>query len=301
MNRCSAASFGIITTRQCQVPRLHHMSLLGGERFDFRMELATSVTMVVALLRYIVLMTESPYHEAEGAGRFLNAMEEIKQSLCNRYEREFKGVGEAIRYAEGKRHPIVKQNAAALHLLTDLRNTIQHGKVNQGRPIATPRSDAIDAAERIAAMLVRQPPICEYMIRGAAILAPSDTLEVASTWIVDQELSQLPVYDGCDYIGLFTTNALARWVAASIREGDGDIVQEQPVVKTIIDAAEEHEYAKFVKPTASALKCCDTLMAPSGPLALLVTSDGTERGELQGIVTRFDVNRIQQKATVSYP
>lgn len=237
----------------------------------------------------------------DAVGRFINATEQAKDALGRKYDMEFSGLGTATRHAIKQGDRVVKQHASALQVLVELRNVIQHSRVNQGVPIAVPREDAIVAMEQIAAFIERQPQIKDHMVKTPATLRPSSSLQEASELVVGMELSQMPVYEGSTYVGLFTTNAMARWLSHAIQEGEGLLLKENVQVGEVLQHSEEHERAQFEKPTASALRVCETLSKDSAPPAVLVTTDGTAAGQLQGLVTRFDVPRIVRQATVTYP
>lgn len=239
--------------------------------------------------------------QRDAADRFINATEQAKKALEGKYQRKFPGLGAAVRHAEEQRDRVVRQNAAALHVLVDLRNVIQHSRVNKGLPIAIPRNDAIEAMERIADYIERQPQIKDFMEKDLAILSPESAIEEASEQVVRFDLSQLPVYNDGSYVGLFTTNAMARWLGNAVRSEGGTLIVENVKVSEILEHVEQHEVPRFVRPAQSALKVCEILSKETAPPAVLVTTDGTAAGQLQGIVTRFDVAGILREATVTYP
>lgn len=239
--------------------------------------------------------------QRDAIDRFINAAEQAKRALEAKYRQKFNGLGSAKVHAIKQGARVVKNHAAALDVLVDLRNVIQHSRVNDGIPIAIPRQDAVDAMERIAGFIERHPQIKDFMVPGPSILFPSSAIEEASELVVRMDLSQVPVYTGNTYIGLFTTNAMARWLGNTVRSEGGTLIVENVKVAEILGHVEPHEKARFVAPTQSALKVCETLSKETAPPAILVTTDGTAAGQLQGIVTRFDVARILREATVTYP
>lgn len=245
-------------------------------------------------------MTENRV-QRDAVDRFINATEQAKNSLERKYRNKFKGLGAAKVYALKQGDRVVKSHAAALDVLIDLRNVVQHNRVNNGLPIAIPRQDAVEAMERIANYIETPPQIKDFMVKHPAILSSRSAIEAASEQVVRLDLSQLPVYDNGSYAGLFTTNAMARWLASVIRSEGGTLIIENVTVSDILEHAEQHEEAQFVGPTQSALKVCERLSKETAPPAILVTTDGTAAGQLQGIVTRFDVARILREATFTFP
>ena len=195
---------------------------------------------------------------------------------------------------------MVTEHKRTLEHLVDLRNMVQHHAVMDGVPIANPRTDTVTALEEIAAQVERHPPIGDFA-HSPKVLTATESLKSAAEKVVKDSLSQLPVYNGSEYVGLFTTNAMARWLGSNISDRDGLLLAENVTVEDVMGHAEPHENPAFVKPTLGALLACDKLSSP-GPdavVALLVTTDGTQKGKLQGIVTRFDVPEILKKISVS--
>lgn len=240
--------------------------------------------------------------QRDAVDRFINATEQAKKALEGRYKKKFTGLGAAKLHALKNGDKVVKTQAAELDVLIDLRNVIQHSRVNNGLPIAIPREDAVEAMERIADHIETPPQVKDFMVKDPATLSPESAIEQASEQVVRLDLSQMPVYDDRDsYVGLFTTNAMARWLGNSVRREKGYLIAENVKVSEILAHVEPHEAPRFVKPTGSALKVCETLSKDTAPPAILVTVDGTAAGQLQGIVTRFDVARILREATVTYP
>lgn len=239
-------------------------------------------------------MESTPQSRAE---RLIAALENIKAILERKYNTRFSGAGEACRQAAKRGHPVVKRNQADLELATELRNVIQHNPNRAGVPIADPREGLLDVIEEIARRIENPPPIHKYASKPQ-ILGPDDSLKRAAEQIVQFDLSQVPVYEGSTYVGLLTTNALARWLSSSIEEHADELVTDEANVRAVLEHAEAGEKATFVKPNSSALSVCDKLSNVPAPPAVLVTSDGTAKGSLQGIVTRFDVPNIQKQLDI---
>lgn len=245
-------------------------------------------------------MTENA-SQRDAVDRFINAVEQAKTALEGKYRQKFTGLGAAKLHALKHGDRVVKSHAGALDVLIDLRNVIQHNRINGGVPIAIPRHDAVEAMERIGAYIEKQPQIKDFMERKLEVLSPETAIEEASEKVVRLDISQMPVYDADSYIGLFTTNAMARWLGHTVSREDGVLIVENVKVDEILKHVEAHETPHFVKPTQSALKVCESLSKETAPPAILVTTDGSPAGQLQGIVTRFDVARIVHKAIVTYP
>lgn len=219
--------------------------------------------------------------------RFLNACEDAKVALEVSRGKKFKGLGEALR--ESGSHPVVSRNKDLLEFLSDLRNAIQHSNRNGGVPIATPRVDVVEAMELLAEQIAGPLPVSKFMTKDPQTVTGSTPLHEAARLIISESLSQLPVVDSEGrHEWLMTTNALARWMGAKFSD-DGELVEDAAAVSDVRPLGEDHDVAELVRPTYPASKACNRLTAADAPTALVVTSDGSQAGALQGILTRFDV------------
>lgn len=235
----------------------------------------------------------------DAAGRFINAVEDAKRGLERRYDRQFTGLGAAVRHANKHKHPVVRQHFELLNVLVDLRNTIQHSRVLDGMPIAVPREETIKKMEDLARKIENPPSVRDFMIKPVATLSPSDPLSVAASMIVKDQISQMPVYDGNTYVGLFTTNAMARWISNKFEE-DGALISDDVTVGQVLDAGEKMDEAMFVHVRSSAYEVCEKLSSSDSKPVALMTTDGKVSGELQGLVSRYDVSAILKKITVPF-
>ncbi|WP_324652699.1 CBS domain-containing protein [Georgenia sp. H159] len=239
-------------------------------------------------------------HTRPPAERFIAAYESALDHLSHQYEESFHGFGAVLRHEKARRNQVVERNQAVLRRLAELRNVIAHNPSRDGEPIAIPRPHAVEQMERIAQLIQRQPPIKDFMVVNPIRLSRDSTLAEVAATVVELDISQMPIYEGDEYVGLFTTNAMARWLSASIAE-DGILLAEDVTVAKLIEHAEEHEQAAFVKPTVPALRAAQRMLNPTAPPALLISTDGTEAGQLQGIFTRFEVAAVLKEVTVPLP
>lgn len=82
-------------------------------------------------------------------------------------------------------------------------------------------------------------------------------------------------------------------------EADGGALMDDDVtVNDVRSFAESHDVAETVRPAYAAQKACNRLTEANGPTALIITTDGEPTGEIQGILTRFDVPEITRALTV---
>lgn len=113
--------------------------------------------------------------------------------------------------------------------------------------------------------------------------------------LYEASYSQLPVRERDTWIGLVTTDTIARWTAA--RSGRRLGYDESVPVREVLAYAEDPGALAVVGPDASAdevLRLFEAFAAEGRNLAaVLVTASGTAEGEVQGIVTRFDARPLR--------
>ena len=225
------------------------------------------------------------------ADRFINAIEEFREMMERRYHQKFHGAGHALRVARDKHNSTVERNYPFLDLCVDLRNSIQHEKVENGQPVASPRPDVVEKLERLVAQIDNPPRINDHMIEPVH-LPPTAPLSQLAALIEESDFSQIPIYDQQGYNALVTTNMLARWLSHCVNQGKGDLIVESATVADILPFAEAGDKPAFVTPQKTALTVCNRLSNNDAPPAILVTDNGAADGKLLGLVTRFDVPEI---------
>ncbi len=108
--------------------------------------------------------------------------------------------------------------------------------------------------------------------------------------------SQLPVRDRDAWVGLLTTDTIARWTAA--RSGRGASYDEATPVREVLAYAEDPDNFRVVPADAlveNVLRTFDESATQGRSLAaVLVTPTGEPRGEMVGIVTAADVAQLRR-------
>lgn len=92
----------------------------------------------------------------------------------------------------------------------ELRNAIVQTVTADTGPIAEPHGEVVQDIERIARMLNDPPRITSvFGYEKVATIDTNDSLEKALKIIAEKSYSQIPVYDGDQFKGILTTNAIA--------------------------------------------------------------------------------------------
>lgn len=194
--------------------------------------------------------------------RFLAAFNEIEDHF-----RRVLGAGDhadfgwmAREYVDRKHLP--REFRDALSAFASLRNAISHGLYQGGRPIAEPVAEVVMQIEQIHDKLVAPPAALSVL--GTMVVRTADLdepISVALDHVRRFDYSQLPVYDGGVYVGILTTNAIARWLAAQLAASDG-LAEVEPV-RRVLTFAEPHERALHVPRAITAAEAIYQLSVPS--------------------------------------
>ncbi len=176
------------------------------------------------------------------AREFLDLWADIEKHLRHKYSLpgHIRTMGEII--AETRtRDALVRRYEPALTAFRDLRNAIVHHPYRGDVPIATPRPDTVDRLRRVHHELLH-PAQIGRCLRAPAVstAAPDDPLRDALYEMAAHSYSQLPVYEDGRYLGLLTTNAVARWLATQISDA-GEVLVDQVLVREVLDFVEPTE------------------------------------------------------------
>ena len=210
--------------------------------------------------------------------RFLAAFNEIedhfRKVLGADEHAEFQRMAQS--YAASRHLP--REQRDALSAFASLRNAISHGRYYGGRPIAEPVDAVVGQIERLRDRILTPP-------RALAVLG---TREVRSADVTDPvaavlqhvqglDYSQFPVYGHGAYVGLLTTNTIARWLAAQLSSSGG--LAEAESVGRVLAFAEPHERARHVPRTITAADAVFQLSSEGRPGRTVTALIITERGQ----------------------
>lgn len=234
------------------------------------------------------------------AENFIESIENIKYSYSRKFHQDFRGFGEAWRHAVDRNDPVARRHKELGITLRELRNAISHSSYRNGIPIAVPRQDLVEAAEKLAEEVRNPAKIDRFMNRSPISLNPDSSLPEVAKVISENDFSQIPICHNGRVVNLLTTNAISRWLANSIDE-NGEIYEDTAQVTTeqLLRHAESLDAPKYVKPNCPAYKVCDMLSSDNPVPAVLVTSTGDVHSDLMGIVTVSDVPNILRKLDIN--
>lgn len=196
----------------------------------------------------------------------------------------------ARQYADRKRLPAAHRDA--LQAFASLRNAISHGRYYGGRPIAEPVHEVVAEIEQLRDQITC-PPLALTVLGSRTVrsVRPDDQIGTVLEHVARFDYSQIPVYDSTHYVGILTTNAIARWLAHQLTRNQG-LAEGEPV-SSVLAFAEPFECAKLVRRAITAAEALDEL-ARGGEghtrvTALIVTGSGQETEKPLRVITGYDL------------
>ncbi|MGU3587147.1 CBS domain-containing protein [Rhodococcus sp. C26F] len=229
--------------------------------------------------------------EVSGAIRFLSAFTAIENHFkwqLQTDEEHMSFVRMAKEYARRHRTQV---DLPALRAFADLRNALVHQDYYGGKPVADPVPEVVEAIERLRDRIIDPPKVLQVLPRRApAVFETGTPLNRVLDEIRRHDYSQFPIYEDDTYLGLLTTNCIARWLAHRLAT---DEIVEGETVGAALEFAEPHERAAHLPRTITVPQAIKKLSPPAGgqlpPTALIVTHSGSAKERPLMIVVADDL------------
>lgn len=173
-----------------------------------------------------------------------------------------------------------------LEEFADLRNAIVHR--SRKHPIAEPNEWVIKRIRQIAGFLA-EPPRIKY--KKPITLEPATPVKEAMDLIRRNEFSQIPICHDGVFVGLLTTDTIARWLAFSVAREQS--IFSSTSVREILPFAEDPNNYVFVRRDAAQIEVIrffNNWIRKGRRLgAVLITQNGLPSEKLLGILTVWDL------------
>lgn len=186
-----------------------------------------------------------------------------------------------------KRHIVTTAQANDLKEFAGLRNAISHGEYQDFRPIAEPLPETVAEIEAIRDQLL-DPPLATDVIGHQDVItfSPDEDVHEALHVIRDTGISQFPIYEGKQCVGVLTTNTIARWLASEL---NGDDTVRHPQIRNLLTFNERKDQAVFLPRTSTAAEVIAALTSPGAkqtlPRLVIITEHGHDNQQPLCVVT----------------
>jgi predicted transcriptional regulator len=206
----------------------------------------------------------------------------------------------ARRYAAREKLP--SSQLDALLAFAVLRNSISHSRYYDGDPIADPVPAVVDQIERLRDQLKAPPTALEILgVMDVCLARPAEPISCVLDHVRRFNYSQLPVYDADRYVGILTTNAIARWLGRQMIANHGHA--EDAPVSQALEFTELQERASLVPRHTTAAEAIDRLRyggQDGMPLtALIISDDGQETDKPLAVVAAWDIPTLTAALSIA--
>lgn len=177
-----------------------------------------------------------------------------------------------------------------LKAVARLRNSIVHAAYFGGEPIADPREELVGWIEQQAELIEAPPRVLAVLgAQRVRALDERDPVTAFFELLHEHGYSQAPVRLASGGLGLITTNALARWLAAEFRANDG--IAEAATVGDVLRLGERRDRAVLRERGLRAAEAVRILAGELGhpPAAIILTEHGRAEESPLAICTLADL------------
>lgn len=202
-------------------------------------------------------------------------------------------------YKQARARNLRPRQYDALLLFSDLRNMLTHGQRLNDEPLAEPTEAAVEAVRRLRDELLHPATVRSVLKREKPVtVTPGESVRRALDTMYEYDFSQLPVYEGDTYVGLLTTNTVARWVADQMRQHDG-LAEDAPVAEALkfSEGIERVLHVwRDVTTTEAIWQFTSAAEAGQPVTALVITHSGKITESPLGIVVAEDLARLSDQS-----
>ena len=196
-----------------------------------------------------------------------------------------------------KKGIVALDQSETLQEFADLRNAISHGEYDNLRPIAEPLPETVAEIERIRDSLLAPTLALEVVEHQRVVtFSPDADIHEPLGIIASEGLTQFPVYEGGECVGLLTTNAIARWLAAELREDD---TIAAGTVADVIEHSGKLDQPIFLPRNVTAAAAVEALSTPleSGavPRLAIITEHGKPTQKPISVLGATDIPALAQE------
>lgn len=182
----------------------------------------------------------------------------------------------------------------------DLRNAIVHERTD-GHVIAEPNEISVQRLEKIKSLLTEPPGVQNYMVRNVRILPAEMAIGKAAELLYKSGFSQAPVYSDDIFLGLLTTDTIARWLADYLDAEIVDIASTR--VDEVLEYTEDQAHVYFLDRSTTVFHIFELfeIYQHQGKRldAILVTHSGSPKEKLLGMLTIWDLPELYKAIEIS--
>ena len=197
-----------------------------------------------------------------------------------------------------EKSPKMKRLAYDLKEFGELRNALMHGYSND-HPLATPYPTTVDELARLRDLLKAPPRLGQTNKGKVFTCTPDQKLSGVARTMFDNDWSQVPTYQNGQFIGLLNTDTIARWLTTRLEIDE--MLEEDNVGNVLPHATKvtKHKLLSEQDTAFDALQAFEKSIDLGHSLdAVIITAHGKTTESPTGIITVFDIPKLQSLVTV---
>ncbi len=192
-----------------------------------------------------------------------------------------------------QKSPVVRRLITDLKEYADLRNAIVHERTD-GHVIAEPNEAAVNDLKLIKELVIAPPRVIPTFQKHVTSLDESVSIGEAVTVMREHAFSQVPVTAANKFIGLLTSNTIARWLASQVEDEILSLKENQ--ISEVLKHTEDPDNYAFLRRNADVFQAMEQfdLFENRGKRleAVLITQNGEATESFLGVITLYDVPRL---------
>jgi CBS domain-containing protein len=181
---------------------------------------------------------------------------------------------------------------AAFRDFAVVRNGLVHNETNRDRYLSVPLAPVVKEIERQRKLLIEGQHVGSRFKHNVKTVTSQSLLSEALTLMQAQGYSQLPVYDGRQFKGLLTENGITRWLARTVAARGLSFDLTNTLVSSALRQAENSRKVEFVSSTQTTIEVLSMFIRDPLLEAVLITQTGKHTEKPLGLVTAWDVARV---------
>jgi predicted transcriptional regulator len=231
-------------------------------------------------------------NEAERIRRFETAYNRIDHALAdligNSTNRRKNSFATKVRIAAARQRRIAR-HADFLAEIGDLRNALVHSRTDEEHYIAVPSEQTVLELEQIEKNLFSPDRVIPRFERKVQTLSGDQTMADLLGLMRDDGYSRYPVYDKEGFVGLLTTNGIARWAAGSVKGNRLEIDLSQVKVSDVLAEDHRRDRVAFVSRDAFIDDVDDLFSREKHIEAVIITPSGKPHEKPIGMICAPDI------------
>ncbi|HZG70753.1 MAG TPA: CBS domain-containing protein [Chondromyces sp.] len=228
--------------------------------------------------------------------RFEAAFNRIHTTLKRLHKRGDTDVFMELLHETARKHASVRKHLDELKQYAKLRNAIVHEKTETNYYIAQPHEDIVERIEAIDQILSEPAEAMSIATTPVYTLEPSTSLTKVLQMIKENGYSEYPVYERGICKGLITARGILCWMTEHHSNSKVDF--SQTTVSDILPLETDHTIA-FTDKKATVFDIEYTFEEHQNKNkkleAILITQNGTSEELPSGIITTWDLTKINEE------